>query len=155
MTVMALTIPVLRLDDALPLPVAARTGDAGLDLVARDDVTLAADGGRATVRTGLAIALPDGHAGFVLPRSGLASRHGVTVLNAPGLIDSGYRGEVMVPLVNHDPDHQYHVSRGERIAQLVVLPVPAVTLVAVDALPPAPGDGESSRGDAGFGSTGR
>lgn len=152
---MALTVPVLRLDDALPLPVAARVGDAGLDLVARDEVILPAEGGRALVRTGLAIAVPEGHAGFVLPRSGLAARHGVTVLNAPGLIDSGYRGEVMVPLVNHDPERAYHVARGERIAQLVVMPVPAVELVAVEQLPPPPGEGASSRGDAGFGSTGR
>ena len=144
-----LDLPVLRLDPDLPLPAYAREGDAGVDLVAREDVTLPPAGGRALVPTGIAIALPEGYAGFVQPRSGLAARHGVTCLNTPGLIDSGYRGELKVCLINHDPTERFEVRRGERIAQLVVQAVETVTFVAVDVLD------ESERGDKGFGSSGR
>ena len=144
-----LDLPVLRLDPDLPLPAYARDGDAGVDLVAREDVTLAPAGGRALVATGIAIALPDGYAGFVQPRSGLAFKHGVTCLNTPGLIDSGYRGELKVCLINHDPTEPFEVTRGERIAQLVVQAVEHVAFVEVDALD------ESERGDKGFGSSGR
>ena len=108
-----LVVPVVRLDPDLPLPQYARSGDAGLDVVAREDVTLAPAGGRALVPTGIAFALPDGYAGFVQPRSGLALRHGVTCLNTPGLIDSGYRDELKVLLVNLDPDRALHrATRG-------------------------------------------
>ena len=140
---------MLRLDPDLPLPAYARVGDAGVDLVAREDVTLAPAGGRALVATGIAIALPEGYAGLVQPRSGLAFKHGVTVLNTPGLIDSGYRGELKVCLINHDPTEPFEVTRGERIAQLVVQAVENVTFVEVDSLD------ESERGDKGFGSSGR
>lgn len=142
-------IPVRVLDAELPLPDYAHPGDAGADLVARIDVVLAAGGGRALVPTGMAIALPVGWAGFVQPRSGLALRHGVTVLNSPGLIDAGYRDELKVILVNTDPVDDYQVSRGDRIAQLVVRPAATAEFVAVDALPP------SERDVGGFGSTGR
>jgi len=142
-------LPVLRLDPDLPLPAYARHGDAGIDLLARDGTVLAAGGGRALVPTGVAIALPPGYAGFVQPRSGLALRHGVTCLNSPGLIDSGYRGELKVLLVNTDPNEEFVVTRGERIAQLVVQAVETVRFVEVADLD------ESARGDQGFGSTGR
>ena len=144
-----LDLPVLRLDPDLPLPAYARSGDAGVDLVAREDVTLAPAGGRALVPTGIAIALPDGYAGFVQPRSGLAFKHGVTCLNTPGLIDSGYRGELKVCLLNHDPIEPFDVKRGERIAQLVIQAVEQVDFVEVEVLD------ESERGDKGFGSSGR
>lgn len=144
-----LDLRVLRLDPDLPLPAYARAGDAGIDLVAREDVTLAPAGGRALVATGIAIALPEGYAGLVQPRSGLAFKHGVTVLNTPGLIDSGYRGELKVCLINHDPTEPFEVIRGERIAQLVVQAVEHVTFVEVDTLD------DSERGDKGFGSSGR
>jgi dUTP pyrophosphatase len=142
-------IPVVRLDPDLPLPAYANPGDAGLDLVAREDAHLRAAGGRALVPTGLAIAIPDGYAGFVQPRSGLALKHGVTCLNAPGLIDAGYRDELKVLLVNTDPETDYEVHRGDRIAQLVVQRVERAVLAEVDDL------GESPRGKTGFGSTGR
>ena len=144
-----LDLPVLRLDPDLPLPAYARAGDAGIDLVAREDVTLAPAGGRALVATGIAIALPEGYAGLVQPRSGLAFKHGVTVLNTPGLIDSGYRGELKVCLINHDPTEPFEVTRGERIAQLVVQAVEHVAFVEVNTLD------DSERGDKGFGSSGR
>jgi dUTP pyrophosphatase len=147
--VVVIDVVVRRLDPDLALPSYARAGDAGADLVARDTVTLAPRGGRALVPTGVALALPDGYAGFVLPRSGLALRHGVTCLNTPGLIDSGYRDELKVLLVNTDPEQPYDVSRGDRIAQLVVQPVDQVRFVPVDDLPP------SDRGRGGFGHTGR
>jgi len=143
----AIRVAVKRLDPAVPLPAYAREGDAGLDLHAAHDVTLP-PGGRALVGTGLAVALPAGCAGFVLPRSGLALRHGVTILNAPGLIDAGYRGEVRVLLVNQDPARAVTLRRGERVAQLVVQRVERAALVEVDELPP------SERGAGGFGSTG-
>ncbi len=142
-------ISVRRLHPDAVLPSAAHEGDAGCDLVAVASVTLAAGGGRAMVPTGFAMALPAGTAGFVLPRSGLASRHGITCANAPGLIDAGYRGEVKVALVNLDPTNDYVVQVGDRIAQLVVLPVPTVTFLEVDELD------ASERGEGGFGSSGR
>lgn len=140
---------VSRLHPDAVLPEYAHLGDAGCDLVAVEDVLLTAGGGRALVGTGIAIAVPDGFGGFVLPRSGLAARHGVTCANAPGLIDSGYRGEVKVALVNLDPSEDYQVKKGDRIAQLVLLPVGGHVAVVVDELPP------STRGDGGFGSSGR
>jgi dUTP pyrophosphatase len=141
-------IPLVRLDPDLPLPAYARSGDAGADLCAREGVTLGPGGGRAVVPTGVAVAIPPGHAGFVLPRSGLALKHGVTVLNSPGLIDAGYRDELRVVLVNTDPTAAYEIHRGDRIAQLVIQPVEACTFVEVGAL-----DGENRGG--GFGHTGR
>jgi dUTP pyrophosphatase len=141
-----LLVKVVRLDDGLPLPAYAREGDAGLDLMAREAVTLAA-GEWCRVPTGIAIELPPGWAGLVLPRSGLAATHGVTCLNTPGLIDSGYRDELKVVLINHAPT-PYAVARGDRIAQLVVQPVPRVVWDPVDALAP------SSRGTGGFGHSG-
>jgi dUTP pyrophosphatase len=140
---------VVRLDVDLPAPCYARPGDAGLDLLARHDLHLAAGGGRGLVSTGVAVAIPVGHAGFVQPRSGLALRHGVTVLNSPGLIDCGYRDELRVVLVNTDPTQPYDVRRGDRIAQLVVLAVAQCDLDEV-----ADFDGDDHRG-GGFGSTGR
>ena len=140
-------VPIKRLDAGLPLPAYARAGDAGLDLHAARTVTLA-PGARALVETGVAVAIPHGHAGFVVPRSGLALRSGLTILNGPGLIDAGYRGEIKVLLVNLDPDTPVTVSRGDRVAQLVVQAVGAVQLVEVSELP------ESDRGAGGFGSTG-
>jgi dUTP pyrophosphatase len=144
-----LDLPLVRLDPDLPLPAYARNGDAGADLFARDDVRLPPGGGRAVVATGVAVAIPAGYAGLVLPRSGLAVRHGVTVVNAPGLVDAGYRGELRVALLNTDPVQEYQVSRGDRIAQLVIVAVEQVALTVVDQLP------ESDRGDGGFGHTGR
>lgn len=144
-----LEVPVVRLDPDLPLPSYARTGDAGADLRARHGALLRAGGGRALIPTGLALALPEGWAGLVQPRSGLALRHGVTCLNTPGLIDSGYRDEVRVLLVNTDRDDDYEVSRGDRIAQLVVQQVASVAFRMCEDLPPSP------RGTGGFGSTGR
>ncbi|MGD0391671.1 MAG: dUTP diphosphatase [Acidimicrobiales bacterium] len=144
-----MAVQVVRLDPDLPAPAYARSGDAGADLVARVDVTLAANGGRAVVPTGVALAIPPGYAGFVQPRSGLALRHGVTCLNTPGLIDSGYRDELAVLLVNTDPEAPYEVHRGDRIAQLVIQRVETADFMDVDEL------GESERGLGGFGSTGR
>ncbi len=144
--VSTLPVPVLRLDPDLPLPAYARPGDAGLDLACTADVALA-PGDRALVGTGVALALPDGHAGFVHPRSGLAAHLGVTVVNAPGTVDAGYRGEIRVCLVNLGRD-AVTLRRGDRIAQLVVQRVEQVRLVEVDALPP------SERGTGGHGSSG-
>jgi len=141
-------LPVRRLHPDLPLPAYAHPGDAGADLCAAEDVVLP-PGGRATVGTGLAVAVPDGHAAFVHPRSGLAARHGITVVNAPGTVDAGYRGEVRVVLFNTDRHEPFTVRRGERIAQLVVQPVTTVRFIDVEELPPTP------RGEGGFGSTGR
>ncbi len=142
-------VPVIRLDPDLPLPSYARSGDAGADLVARESAVLAPAGGRALVPTGLAVAIPEGYAGFVLPRSGLAFRHGVTLLNAPGLIDCGYRDELKVLLVNTDPTTPYEVGRGDRIAQLVIQAVEEARFFIVDRL------SGSQRGTGGFGHTGR
>ena len=135
-----------KLDTELPTPQRAHVGDAGIDLFGRIDVVLA-PGERAAVPTGIVVAIPDGFAGLVLPRSGLALRHGVGVVNGPGLIDPGYRGEVQVLLVNHGSD-PVELRRGDRIAQLVVVAVPAVELVESSTLP------LSDRGEGGFGSTG-
>ena len=144
-----LRVEVVRLDPELPLPGYAHRGDAGADLVARIEVLLEPGGGRAMVPTGIALALPEGFAGFVQPRSGLALRHGVTCLNTPGLIDSGYRDELAVLLVNTDPEVPYRVRRGDRIAQLVIQRVASARFVEVDSLR------TSERGLGGFGSTGR
>jgi dUTP pyrophosphatase len=142
-------IEVQRLDPDLELPSYARPGDAGADLRARTDVTISPAGGRALVPTGIAVAIPVGYAGFVQPRSGLAMRHGVTVLNAPGLIDAGFRDELKVLLVNTDPEAAYQVQRGDRVAQLVIKAVAHAEFVAVDELP------LSERGVGGFGHSGR
>ena len=139
-------LPIRRLRDDAVLPSQAYAGDAGLDLAACERVELG-PGERATVGTGLAIAIPEGYAGFVQPRSGLASRHGITIVNTPGLVDSGYRGELRVVLLNTDARETFVVEPGMRIAQLVVLAVPGVEAVEVDDLP------ESERGVRGFGST--
>ncbi len=136
-----------RLDPDLPVPGYAHPGDAGADLVAGADVLLP-PGGRATVGTGTAIALPSGYAAFVHPRSGLAARHGVTIVNAPGTVDAGYRGEIRVTLINTDVDQSFTVRRGDRIAQLVVQRVERADFVEVERLP------GSQRGDGGHGSTG-
>ncbi|HYT26144.1 MAG TPA: dUTP diphosphatase [Actinomycetota bacterium] len=140
-------LPVHRLEPGLPLPAYAHPGDAGADLFAAEDVKLP-PGGRAVVGTGMAVAIPEGFAAFVHPRSGLAARHGVTVANAPGTVDAGYRGEVKVVLLNTDPAEPHVVRRGDRIAQLVVQPVVRARFLDVRELPPA------ARGGGGFGSTG-
>jgi len=143
----AVVVPLVRLDDGLPVPAHARPGDAGVDLSTSVDVVLA-PGERRTVPTGVALALPPGYAGFVHPRSGLAARHGLTIVNAPGTIDAGYRGEIRVTLLNTDAEQDVVLARGDRIAQLVVQRVEQVRFVEVDELP------ESVRGHGGFGSTG-
>ncbi len=142
-------VAIRLLAEAASIPSYARPGDAGADLCASEDVLLSAGGGRAIVPTGVAVALPEGYAGLVLPRSGLAAKHGVTCLNTPGLIDSGYRGELKVLLINTDPVTDYEVHRGDRIAQLVLSPVATATFIATDQLP------DSHRGAEGFGHTGR
>ncbi|MEI7886420.1 MAG: dUTP diphosphatase [Actinomycetes bacterium] len=144
-----LHVPVVRLDPELPLPEYAKPGDAGIDLRARQAITLSPAGGRALIPTGIAVAIPQGYAGFVQPRSGLALKHGVTCLNTPGLIDAGYRGELKVLLINTDPVEPFEILRGERIAQLVIQAVEHVEFVEVEALE------ESDRGQGGFGHTGR
>ncbi len=144
-----LEVPLVRLDPDLAVPAYAREGDAGADLVARDDHDLAPGGGRARVSTGVSVAIPVGYAGFVLPRSGLALRHGVTCLNTPGLIDAGYRGEVIVAAVNLDRSQAVKIARGDRIAQLVVARLAEVDWLVVDDLD------ATERGAGGHGSTGR
>jgi dUTP diphosphatase len=139
-------VPICRLRDDAVLPERAYAGDAGLDLAACERHELG-PGDRAVVGTGLAVAIPEGYAGFVQPRSGLAARHGITVVNAPGLVDSGYRGEIRVVLLNTDRGETFVVEPGTRIAQLVVLPVPELGLAEVEELP------ESERGVRGFGSS--
>ena len=141
-------VPIVQLDPELPLPAYAHPGDAGADLRARVDVTIPPAGGRVIVPTGIALAIPEGYAGFVLPRSGLALRHGITCVNTPGLIDSGYRDEVKVVLLNTDPVRPYEVNRGDRIAQLVIQRVERSEFTPVEAL------SESRRGTGGFGSSG-
>ena len=143
-----LSVDVVRLDPELDLPAYAHTGDAGLDLQAREDGVVAPNGGRLLMPTGIAVAIPPGHAGFVLPRSGLALKHGVTVANSPGLIDAAYRGEVKVVLLNTDAEAPYTVHRGDRIAQLVVQQVEHVVWNVVPNL-----EGEDRGG--GFGHSGR
>lgn len=145
---MSVKVLVTRLDPDLPLPNYAKAGDAGADIVSRIDLTLA-PGQRALVPTGISIALPDGYVCLVHPRSGLAIKHGVTIVNAPGTVDAGYRGELAVILINHDPSASVSFKRGERIAQLVIQQVERAEFVEVQTLP------GSGRGDAGFGSTGR
>ena len=139
-------IPVVRSDSRIPMLTNAHRGDAGADLVASENYAIA-PGERAIVGTGLAMAIPEGYAGFVLPRSGLATRHGITVANAPGLIDSGYRGEIRVGLINHS-DEMFSVKAGDRIAQLVIMAVETVEYVEAASLD------ETQRGSGGFGSTG-
>jgi dUTP pyrophosphatase len=144
---MQVQVLISRLDPDLPIPCYTHPGDAGADLHARNDVTLA-PGQRAMVATGVAIALPAGYAAFVLPRSGLAARHGITVLNAPGTVDAGYRGEVLVNLLNTDAADTFTITRGDRIAQLVVQRVSEAVFVEVRSLP------GSERGDNGHGASG-
>ncbi|MGH3042702.1 MAG: dUTP diphosphatase [Gaiellaceae bacterium] len=139
-------LPVVRLREEARLPERAYTGDAGLDLSTCERLELA-PGERGVAPTGLAVAIPEGFAGFVQPRSGLAARHGVTVVNSPGLIDSGYRGEIRVVLLNTDRERTFVAEAGDRVAQLVVLPVPGLELVELDELP------ASERGVRGFGSS--
>jgi dUTP pyrophosphatase len=139
-------LPVRRLREDAVLPSRAYDGDAGFDLAACERVELG-PGERATVGTGVAVAIPDGFAGYVQPRSGLAARHGLTIVNTPGLVDSGYRGELRVVLLNTDREHAFTVESGMRIAQLVVVPVPEVAVVEVGELP------KSARGVRGFGSS--
>jgi dUTP pyrophosphatase len=141
-------IPIVRLDPDLPLPAYAHPGDAGLDLRARIDTTVPAGGGRVLVPMGVAIAIPEGHAGWVLPRSGLALEHGIALVNAPGLIDAAYRGELKVILLNTDPHRDFVVHRGDRIAQLVIQRFATVQWAEVDAL-----EGDDRGG--GFGHSGR
>ena len=139
---------ITRLDPELPLPRYAKGGDAGADIVSRIDITLA-PGERALVPTGIAIALPDGYVALVHPRSGLAIKHGVTMVNAPGTVDAGYRGELQIILINHDRNEAVSFKRGDRIAQLVIQKVERAEFVEVHDLP------GSGRGTGGFGSTGR
>jgi dUTP pyrophosphatase len=142
-----MNLRIARLDERARLPTRAHDGDAGLDLYALEPAVLA-PGERASVPTGIAVEIPPGHAGLVLPRSGLAARHGISVVNAPGLIDSGYRGEVRVLLLNTDRARPFELGAGDRIAQLVLVRVALATPTEVDAL------GDSDRGAGGFGSSG-
>ena len=142
-------LQVRRLDSLLPLPRYAREGDAGLDLLARESVVLPPNGGRAAIPTGISVALELGFVGLIVPRSGLAAHNGVTVLNAPGVIDSGYRGEIVVILVNHDSERAFPVNRGDRIAQLVITMAVTVHPIEVAVLP------SSERGSGGLGHTGQ
>lgn len=144
----SIRVHVQRLDPDLDLPSTAHVHDAGFDLRARVDVVLPAAGGRAVVPTGIAIALPIGTLGMVVPRSGLALKHGISLVNTPGIIDAGYRGELQVVMINHDPHDDYAVKRGDRVAQLVVLRHDVIEWVAVDSL-----QGEDRGG--GFGHSGR
>ena len=141
-------IKVVRLDKELPLPEYAREGDAGIDLLAREDALIPCGGGRVLVPTGLAVAIPRGYAGFVLPRSGLALKHGISAANSPGLIDAGYRGELKVIVLNTDSSSDYQIKRGDRIAQLVFMPVLRAKFRQVEQF------AESARGQGGFGHTG-
>jgi dUTP pyrophosphatase len=144
-----LEVKIVSLDPALSAPAYARAGDAGADLCARVGAVVRAAGGRALIPTGVRMALPEGYAGFVQPRSGLALRHGITLANSPGLIDCGYRDELAVIVINTDPTDDFEVLRGDRVAQLVVQRVESVRFVEVDELP------TSERGLGGFGHSGR
>ncbi len=144
----AITLKLKKIDDSVPTPAYARPGDAGLDLYAAQDANIA-PGCREIINTGIAIAIPEGYAGFVQPRSGLAAREGLTIVNTPGLIDSGYRGELKVIALNTDVENTIRIQRGERIAQLVIQEVPVVTIDVVDELD------ATERGEGGFGSTGK
>jgi dUTP pyrophosphatase len=146
--VRAVDLRVAKLKDEARVPARAHDGDAGLDLYACEAAHLG-PGERWSVGTGIAVEIPEGHAGLVLPRSGLARDHGIALVNSPGLIDCGYRGEVRVLLLNTDPAETFRIAPGDRIAQLVIAPIAAVESVEVEAL------GESARGDGGFGSSGR
>ena len=143
-----LQVLITRLDPSIPLPIYAKSGDAGADIVTRIDVTLQ-PGERALVPTGIAIALPDGYVALVHPRSGLAIKHGVTMVNAPGTVDAGYRGELQCIMINHDPKEAITFHKGDRIAQLVIQKVERAEFVEVKDLP------GSGRGVGGFGSTGK
>ena len=142
-----LQVLITRLDESIPLPTYAKGGDAGADIVSRIDITLK-PGERALVPTGISIALPDGYAAFVHPRSGLAIKHGVTMVNAPGTVDAGFRGELQCIMINHDPLESITFKKGDRIAQLVIQKVERAEFVEVQELP------GSGRGAGGFGSTG-
>jgi dUTP pyrophosphatase len=144
-----LKVPFRRLRPEAKVPDRAYAGDAGYDLAAAENVVLA-PGERAVVRTGIAIAVPDGYAGLMLPRSGLAVRHGISLVNAPGLIDPGYRGELMVPLINHDRAETFEVETGMRIAQLVLVRATEARFMSVELLE----EGADGRGEGGFGSSG-
>lgn len=146
-----LAVPVVRLDPGLPLPTYAHPGDAGLDLLARVDTVIAAGGGRVLVPTGIAVAIPPGHAGLVVPRSGLALKHGIGGVNTPGVIDAAYRGEIKVVMLNTDPEHDYPVQRGDRIAQLLIQRVEEVAWQEVATVADL---GGQDRG-GGFGHSGR
>ena len=148
MTTEAPRLLVQRLDPELPLPRYAHPGDAGLDLHSAADVTIA-PGERVVVGSGIAVAIPEGYVGLVSPRSGTAVRSGLSMVNTPGVVDSGYRGEIRFALINLDPSEPIHVARGDRVAQMVVVPVLPADVVETGELP------ESSRGEGGFGSTGR
>ena len=148
MTHQPLPVAVQRLDPDLPLPATAHNGDAGVDLYARENASIAAKGGRVLMPTGLAIAIPLGFAGFVVPRSGLALKHGITLVNTPGIIDSVYRGELKVVMINTDPTVDYLITRGDRIAQLLIQRIETIDWNVVDNL-----DGEDRGG--GFGHSGR
>ena len=141
-------LQIKLLDEGLPMPRYQHEGDAGLDLPSRVDLVLE-PGERATIPTGIAVAIPRGYAGFVLPRSGLASRHGIALVNSPGLVDSGYRGEMAIVMINTDKHEAFHIRRGDRIAQLVIQKVVEAVTVQIDNLD------STSRGEGGFGSTGR
>jgi len=127
-------VQIQRLDPDLPLPVPAHLGDAGLDLYAREDAVIPARGGRLLMPTGVAVAIPHGYMGLVVPRSGLALKHGITLVNTPGIIDSGYRGELKVVMINTDPEHDYEVKRGDRVAQLIISRYDNVTWTEVSEL---------------------
>ena len=142
-----MTLRFKRLSDAARIPARAHDGDAGLDLYAAESARIE-PGERASVGTGVAVAIPQGHAGLVLPRSGLAARHGISIVNAPGTVDAGYRGEIRVCLINTDRSRPVTIARGDRIAQLVIQPVTMATFVPVTELP------SSARGIGGYGSTG-
>ena len=143
-----LKVAIQQLDPDLPLPTIAHRGDAGIDLHARNDAVIPRAGGRVLVPTGIAVAIPEGYAGFVLPRSGLALKHGISLVNTPGLIDAGYRGELKCVMLNTDPDDDYEVKRGDRIAQLVIQRVEEISWDVVDSL-------EGFDRGGGFGHSGR